>query len=70
MKKKICKYCLYSAINIWGYTECWRFNTKLDEICTSETADRERTAKILSLDPICLFFVKNNWINRLIDRRK
>jgi hypothetical protein len=42
----------------WGYTECWKFNQKLDVDVTNQTADREGTAKRLNGSGECVHFEK------------
>ena len=60
-----CEKCKYGIINFWGYAECWKFNWKLDQDTTSETANRERTARMLNYYVPCIHFKRKSIFRRI-----
>lgn len=56
MVKKRCKDCVFSSINFWGYTECWKFDTQIDHETTAHTARREKDALQMNENLDCVHF--------------
>jgi len=61
--KTNCLKCKYGTSNFWGYQECWKFNQKIDVGDTSNTAEREKDARVFN-HVCCPFFEKRKWFRR------